>query len=135
MTKGFWEGDAIETKPDLASLASNGYPTNGDPARGIPATLPGAAWFYLMDSLRSSVIEASGLTQANPPTEEQFLTALRSWAWAEAGTLPLAKLAVGVIAVTAQSFSASEKKQARANIGMSDFYKEVIQTNGGTVSE
>lgn len=81
MTKGFWEADAVETKPDMATLVARGYPTDGDPARGIPATLMGAAWFYLMDRVRTSVIEGSGRQLEEVPTETEFLEALQSWGW------------------------------------------------------
>lgn len=37
-TKGFWGAGAIDTPPDLTTLNSEGYPTSGDPAKGIPAT-------------------------------------------------------------------------------------------------
>ena len=88
MTKGFWEADAVETKPDMATLVARGYPTDGDPARGIPATLMGAAWFYLMDRVRTSVIEGSGRKLEEVPTETEFLEALQSWGWGKKGTLP-----------------------------------------------
>ena len=133
MTKGFWEADAVETKPDMATLAARGYPTDGDPARGIPATLMGAAWFYLMDRVRTSVIEGSGRQLEEVPTETEFLEALQSWGWGKKGTLPgellktaaidtgllangavtLSKLADELIATTAQ---AADKSNARTII-------------------
>ena len=133
MTKGFWEADAVETKPDMATLAARGYPTDGDPARGIPATLMGAAWFYLMDRVRTSVIEGSGRQFEEVPTETEFLEALQSWGWGKKGTLPgellktaaidtgllangavtLSKLADELIATTAQ---AADKSNARTII-------------------
>lgn len=151
MTKGFWEADSVETKPDLASLQSEGYPTDGDPARGIPATLMGAAWFYLMDRVRTSVIEASGHTLENPPTEDEFLKALQSWDWAKPGTLggsvikekgvgteQLAdkavtpeKMAAVVLLADVQTLTEPQQTQTRKNIGMPDFYKAVVVANGG----
>lgn len=130
MTKGFWEADAVETKPDMATLVARGYPTDGDPARGIPATLMGAAWFYLMDRVRTSVIEGSGRQLEEVPTETEFLEALQSWGWGKKGTLPgellktaaintnlladgsvtLAKMAKELIATSAQAADKSNAK-------------------------
>ena len=130
MTKGFWEADAVETKPDMATLVARGYPTDGDPARGIPATLMGAAWFYLMDRVRTSVIEGSGRQLEEVPTETEFLEALQSWGWGKKGTLPgellktaaintnlladgsvtLAKMATELIATSAQAADKSNAK-------------------------
>lgn len=130
MTKGFWEADAVETKPDMATLVARGYPTDGDPARGIPATLMGAAWFYLMDRVRTSVIEGSGCQLEEVPTETEFLEALQSWGWGKKGTLPgellktaaintnlladgsvtLAKMAKELIATSAQAADKSNAK-------------------------
>lgn len=53
-----YEADAIETAPDLSKLLSVGYPTNGNPNSGIPATLPGAAWFYMVTAELMSVLTA-----------------------------------------------------------------------------
>lgn len=54
-----YEADAIETAPDLSKLLSVGYPTNGNPNTGTPATLPGAAWFYMVTAELMSVLTAA----------------------------------------------------------------------------
>ena len=43
-----YESDAVDTAPELTSLKSKGYPTNGNPSLAIPATQPGAGWFYMI---------------------------------------------------------------------------------------
>lgn len=51
----YYESSAIKTKPATSTLTSSGYPTDGSPAAGIPATRPGAAWF---DSVTSEIVNA-----------------------------------------------------------------------------
>jgi microcystin-dependent protein len=58
----YYQADAVATAPDLTKLNSQGYPTNGDPALGIPATMPGEGWFYTITEELMNVIESSGLT-------------------------------------------------------------------------
>lgn len=72
----YWTANSIQTPPDLSQLSSKGYPTNGDPARGIPPTLPGAAWFHRVSQLFASVINAAGLT-IDPADTDQLLKALK----------------------------------------------------------
>ena len=54
-----YEADAIETAPDLSKLLRVGDPTNGNPNTGTPATLPGAAWFYMVTAELMSVLTAA----------------------------------------------------------------------------
>ncbi len=131
--KGFFQGNALESVPDLSTLTSEGYPTNGDPRKGVPATVPGAAWYYWIEQMLRAVCSASGKEAANPPSPTELLAALKTWAWADDSSLPLAKLSVGVVSVTKQSFTEAEQKQARANVGLPGFFTEVITTNGGSV--
>lgn len=72
----YWTANSIQTPPDLSQLSSKGYPTNGDSARGIPPTLPGAAWFHRVSQLFASVINAAGLT-IDPADTDQLLKALK----------------------------------------------------------
>ena len=72
----FWTANSIQTPPDLSQLSSKGYPTNGDPAKGIPPTLPGAAWFHRVSQLFNSVINAAGLT-IDPTDTDQLLKAIK----------------------------------------------------------
>ena len=154
MTKGFWEADAVETKPDMATLAARGYPTDGDPARGIPATLMGAAWFYLMDRVRTSVIEGSGRQLEEVPTETEFLEALQSWGWGKKGTLPgellktaaintnlladgsvtLAKMAKELIATSAQAADKSNAQTIITPARMHEVINSYLMPAGTIVS-
>lgn len=92
-TKGYWKSGAVDSPPDTSTLTSKGYPTSGDPKTGTPATKPGAAWYYLQDQMRNSVIEAAGQKLAEPPSATQFLEALRSTAWLADNTLAGGKIA------------------------------------------
>lgn len=58
----FFEADAVESAPDLSSLTSQGHATDGDPGLGVPATLPGAAWFDSVTQEIVNAIIAAGLT-------------------------------------------------------------------------
>ena len=71
--KRAFTSDAVVTAPDYSDLVSDGYATAGNPQLGVPATLPGAAWFNLTQEEIVRVIEAMGLTPANAP---QLLAAL-----------------------------------------------------------
>lgn len=62
MDNKHFQADAVDSTPDLATLTSEGYPTNGTPSLGIPATQPGAAWFHGMGSEIHNAIEAFGVT-------------------------------------------------------------------------
>ena len=92
-TKGYWKSGAVDSPPDTSTLTSKGYPTSGDPKTGTPATKPGAAWYYLQDQMRNSVIEAAGQKLTEPPSATQFLEALRSMAWLADNTLAGGKIA------------------------------------------
>ena len=86
-TQGYWKSGAVDSPPDTSTLTSKGYPTSGDPKTGTPATKPGAAWYYLQDQMRNSVIDAAGMALAEPPSATQFLEALRSMAWLADNTI------------------------------------------------
>ena len=92
-TQGYWKSGAVDSPPDTSTLTSKGYPTSGDPKTGTPATKPGAAWFYLQDQMRNSVIDAAGMALAEPPSATQFLEALRSMAWLADNTIAGGKIA------------------------------------------
>lgn len=97
MTAGYWQASAIDSPPSLSTLSSKGYPTSGNPETGTPATKPGAAWFYLIDQMRISVIDACGMTQVEPPSITQFLEALQSFKWTKDGALDGAALKAGSV--------------------------------------
>ena len=73
-----WTADAIETPPDLTALVSSGYPTNGDPSKGIPPTLPGAPWFHWVAQSLATVIVGNGLALDQTKTD-QLLDALKNF--------------------------------------------------------
>lgn len=50
---------AIEAKPDLAQLTSEGYPTDGNAQTSLPPTVPGAAWAHMIMEELMAVIEAA----------------------------------------------------------------------------
>lgn len=65
MDTHFYEADAAQSAPKMSTLASEGYPTNGSASLGIPATRPGAAWFYgIAEELRNAIARG-GLTPSN----------------------------------------------------------------------
>ncbi len=113
--QGYWNAGAIETAPDTSTLTSKGYPTSGDPKTGTPATKPGAAWYYLQDQMRNTVINAAGLQLSEPPSPTQFLEALQSLGWMKDaaltgkmikdGEVTFAKLAAAAIATADQALA------------------------------
>lgn len=115
MSAGYWQSAAIDSPPDMSTLSSKGYPTSGNPKTGTPATKPGAAWFYLIDQMRISVIDACGMAQVEPPSVTQFLEALQSFKWTKEGALDGAALKAGSVktvhmadrAVSAQKLATS----------------------------
>ena len=62
MDNAHYQANAVDSAPELSSLASAGFPTNGSPALGIPATQPGAAWFHAVASELHNAITAGGVT-------------------------------------------------------------------------
>lgn len=72
-----WTANAIQTVPNLADLVSSGYPTNGDPSKGIAPTLPGAAWFHWVSQTLGCAIQGNGLTIDQTKTD-QLLSAMKT---------------------------------------------------------
>lgn len=65
METRLYKAGAVQSVPSMASLVSEGYPTGGNPAQGIPATKPGVAWFYgIGEEIRNAILKA-GLTPSN----------------------------------------------------------------------
>lgn len=94
--KSYWCADSVETKPDLTKLTSFGYPTDGNPEQGFEATLPGAAWFYLVSLMRSQIISACSKTE-DPKLENQYLECLRSFDWALENSIDGSKIKTATI--------------------------------------
>ena len=72
-----WTANAIQTVPNLSDLVSSGYPTNGDPSKGIAPTLPGAAWFHWVSQTLGCAIQGNGLTIDQTKTD-QLLSAMEN---------------------------------------------------------
>lgn len=72
-----FQAAAIATPPSAEASPSTGYPTDGDPSGGVPATVPGAAWFYQMLAEMHAILTAAGITPDHANLT-QLLTALRS---------------------------------------------------------
>lgn len=68
---------AAGSPPSSADNASSGYPTNGNPGTGTPATVPGAWLFHMLIEEIMSVIEAAGITP-DKTNVGQLLAALQS---------------------------------------------------------
>lgn len=62
MDNKHYQLNATENAPELSTLSSEGYPTNGTPSLGIPPTQPGAAWFHAVASELHNAITAGGET-------------------------------------------------------------------------
>ncbi len=95
-TKGYWQANAVESAPDMATLSSEGYPSNGDKTAGMNATVPGAAWFYWVDQSIRAVIAAAGKTSTVPPSPAEFRDALKSLGWITDKSIPASKLAASL---------------------------------------
>lgn len=62
MVDRVYERNASDSAPQPPADPSLGYPNAGNPAQGVPATLPGPYWYHMItESLRRVVLEA-GLT-------------------------------------------------------------------------
>ena len=85
-SQGYWKSGAVDSPPDTSTLTSKGYPTSGDPKTGTPATKPGAAWYYLQDQMRNSVIDAAGMALASKVLKAKVQMIL--------GTVQIADLAI-----------------------------------------
>lgn len=62
MDNKHYQANASDSSPELSTLASEGYPTNGAPALGVPPTQPGAAWYHAVASELHNAIIAGGET-------------------------------------------------------------------------
>jgi hypothetical protein len=57
-----YQAGAIGTAPTAPASPSVGYPTNGNPGTGTPATQPGEYWFYQIGEEIRNVLVAAGVT-------------------------------------------------------------------------
>lgn len=59
MVDRVYERNASGSVPDAPVDPSIGYPTNGNPSQGVPATMPGEYWYYMItESLRKVIVDA-----------------------------------------------------------------------------
>ncbi|WP_085919103.1 gp53-like domain-containing protein [Halomonas sp. CSM-2] len=62
MVDRVYQRNTSDSAPQPPTDPSIGYPTGGNPAQGVPATIPGPYWYHMItESLRRVVVEA-GLT-------------------------------------------------------------------------
>lgn len=57
-----WQAAASVSAPSPEASPSVGHPTDGDPSSAVPATIPGAYWFYQVGEEIRKVITDAGLT-------------------------------------------------------------------------
>ncbi len=81
-----WLANAVETTPDLDTLSSQGYPTGGNAQLGIPATKPGAAWYYMITEELRNIIVNAGLTPDHTDLT-QLVQAFKTWQNFPTGTV------------------------------------------------
>lgn len=118
---GLFKANASLTPPDTSTLVSAGYPTSGDAKKGTQPTSPGAAWYYLIDQMRLSVMKAAGMDEEVPPSPETFLEALKSLGWLDDGQIATEKLAdlaittakLANLSVTAAKLAASSVETSK----------------------
>lgn len=56
-----WKSGASGTPPVAPAVPSVGFPTQGNPVAGVPATTPGAYWFHMVTEEIRNVILSAGL--------------------------------------------------------------------------
>lgn len=61
MVDRIYESSAVQAPPSAPSEPSEGYPTGGNPAQGIPATRPGPYWYHMITESLREVVVAAGL--------------------------------------------------------------------------
>lgn len=76
MVDRVYERNTSESAPAAPADPQVGYPTAGNPAQGVPATVPGPYWFHMItESLRRVVVEA-GITPDHEDLD-QLLSAIQ----------------------------------------------------------
>lgn len=73
-----FEKGAVKTTTTPPEAMTAGYPTNGDPATGIPATSPGAYWYYQLQAELENVIKNEALIQPDHTKLTQLASAINS---------------------------------------------------------
>lgn len=57
-----YKSGAAASPPDAPAAPSTGYPTEGNPGSGVPATNPGPFWYYKVGESLRNIITTAGLT-------------------------------------------------------------------------
>ncbi|WP_297813769.1 hypothetical protein [uncultured Methylophaga sp.] len=57
-----YKSGAAASPPDAPGSPSTGFPTEGNPGSGVPATNPGPFWFYKVGESLRKIITTAGLT-------------------------------------------------------------------------
>ena len=79
-----YKANAAQAAPPATDLASDGYPGEGDVSRGVPATIPGPYWYYVVTEQIVRTILASGVRAVDLTDDpDQFVTALKNLAKAQ----------------------------------------------------
>ncbi|KMQ72833.1 gp53-like domain-containing protein [Marinobacter subterrani] len=60
MVDRVYERNATQSAPQAPQTPSAGYPTDGNPAQGIPATIPGAYWYHMILESLVALVSKSG---------------------------------------------------------------------------
>ena len=71
-----FQSAASATPPTAPASPSSGYPTNGNPGTGTPATLPGEFWFHKIGEELRAVITGAGITNSDADLA-QLLAAIK----------------------------------------------------------
>jgi hypothetical protein len=78
-----FESGASASPPSAPASPSSGYPTDGNPGTGVPATIPGSYWAHQIGEELRAVIAAAGLTPDHTNLD-QLLAALNAgWGMAK----------------------------------------------------
>lgn len=111
----FYEADAIESAPALTSLLSQGYPTEGNPALGIPATKPGAAWFYMITTELINILKKAGVTPDVKKVDQLAQAIFASASTSKAGIVQLSSAINSTSETTAATSKAVKQAYDLAN--------------------
>jgi hypothetical protein len=81
-----FESGASASPPSPPASPSAGYPTNGNPGTGTPATVPGEWWFHQIGEELRAVIAAAGLTPDHANLTQLLAAMNAGWGMAKSLT-------------------------------------------------
>ena len=64
-----YKSGAAAVAPGATQATSEGFPTEGDVANAVPATVPGPYWFHAVTEAIVTVVEQAGLEPADDPNQ------------------------------------------------------------------